>query len=54
MNTNKDRETITVRVSHKDNFVVVSETSFDLIVNYQTYQTSNLILCDNDTDGLFV
>jgi gliding motility-associated-like protein len=54
MNTNKDRETITVRVSHKDNFCCYSETSFDLIVNSlpDLSETSNLILCDNDTDGL--
>ncbi|MFA9191078.1 T9SS type B sorting domain-containing protein [Flavobacterium sp. FZUC8N2.13] len=32
-NTIKDRETITVRVSHKDNLCCYSETTFDLIVN---------------------
>ena len=32
-NTVKDRETITVRVSHKDNLCCYSETTFDLIVN---------------------
>jgi gliding motility-associated-like protein len=52
-NTIKDRETITVRVSHKDNFCCYSETTFDLIVNSMPNLStvSDLIVCDNDTDG---
>ncbi|WP_369753517.1 T9SS type B sorting domain-containing protein [Flavobacterium sp. WC2409] len=53
-NTTKNRETITVRVSHKDNFCCYSETTFDLIVNPlpDLSEALNLIVCDNDTDGL--
>lgn len=52
-NTVKDTETITVRVSHKDNLCCYSETSFDLIVNPlpNLSAVSDLIVCDNDTDG---
>ncbi|WP_264565851.1 T9SS type B sorting domain-containing protein [Flavobacterium sp. N3904] len=52
-NTIKDRETITVRVSHKDNLCCYSETSFDLIVNPlpNLLAVSDLIVCDNDKDG---
>ncbi|REH00316.1 T9SS type B sorting domain-containing protein [Flavobacterium aquicola] len=52
-NTIKDRETITVRVSHKDNLCCYSETTFDLIVNPKPNLSavSDLIVCDNDTDG---
>ncbi|PJJ09502.1 gliding motility-associated-like protein [Flavobacterium sp. 1] len=52
-NTIKDRETITVRVSHKDNLCCYSETTFDLIVNPMPNLStvSDLIVCDNDTDG---
>ena len=52
-NTIKDRETVTVRVSHKDNLCCYSETSFDLIVNPMPgiSPISDLIVCDNDTDG---
>ena len=52
-NTVKDRETITVRVSHKDNLCCYSETTFDLIVNLlpDISLVSDLYVCDNDTDG---
>jgi gliding motility-associated-like protein len=52
-NTIKDREKITVRVSHKDNLCCYSETTFDLIVNPMPNlpAVSDLIVCDNDTDG---
>lgn len=52
-NTIKDRETVTVRVSHKDNLCCYSETSFDLIVNPMPgiSTISDVIVCDNDTDG---
>jgi gliding motility-associated-like protein len=52
-NTIKDRETITVRVSHKDNLCCYSETSFDLIVNTlpDVSAVPNLNLCDNNADG---
>lgn len=52
-NTIKDRETITVRVSLKDNLCCYSETTFDLIVNPKPglSAVSDLIICDNDTDG---
>jgi gliding motility-associated-like protein len=52
-NTIKDRETITVRVAHKDNLCCYSETTFDLIVNPmpQLSAVSDLNTCDNDTDG---
>jgi gliding motility-associated-like protein len=52
-NTIRDRETITVRVSHKDNLCCYSETTFDLIVNPMPNLSavSDLIVCDNDTDG---
>lgn len=48
-NTIKDRETITVRVSHKDNLCCYSETSFDLIVNQlpDLSTVTDLIVCDN-------
>lgn len=52
-NTIKDRETITVRVSHKDNLCCYSETTFDLIVNPlpNLAGLTDLNVCDNDTDG---
>lgn len=52
-NTVKDRETITVKVSHKDNLCCYSETTFDLIVNLlpDISSVSDLYVCDNDTDG---
>src|SRR6218665_1654461 len=52
-NTIKDRETITVRVSHKDNLCCYSETTFDLIVNPMPNLSvvADLNVCDNDTDG---
>ena len=52
-NSIKDKETITVRVSHKDNLCCYSETTFDLIVNPlpKLSAVSDLIVCDNDTDG---
>ncbi|MFG6685658.1 T9SS type B sorting domain-containing protein [Mariniflexile sp. HNIBRBA6329] len=52
-NTIKDRETITVRVSHKNNPCCYSETSFDLIVNPlpNTNNIADINLCDDDTDG---
>lgn len=52
-NTVKDRETITVQVSHKDNPCCYSETSFDLIVNPipKLPIILDLVICDNDTDG---
>lgn len=52
-NTVKDRETITVRVSHKDNLCCYSETTFDLIVNPWPNLPSikDLNVCDNDADG---
>lgn len=52
-NTIKDRETITVRVSHKDNLCCYSETTFDLIVNLlpDISLVSDLYVCDNDNDG---
>lgn len=52
-NSIKDKETITVRVSHKDNLCCYSETTFDLIVNPlpKLSAVSDQIVCDNDTDG---
>lgn len=52
-NSVKNRETITVRVSHKNNPCCHSETSFDLIVNPlpNIAAVSNLKQCDDDTDG---
>jgi gliding motility-associated-like protein len=52
-NSIKDKETITVRVSHKDNLCCYSETTFDLIVNPlpKSSAVSDLVVCDNDTDG---
>ena len=52
-NSIKDKETITVRVSHKDNLCCYSETTFDLIVNPlpKLSAVSDLIVCDYDTDG---
>lgn len=48
-NTIKDRETITVRVSHKDNLCCYSETTFDLIVNPlpKLAAIPDLVVCDN-------
>lgn len=52
-NTIKDRETITVRVSHKDNLCCYSETSFDLIVNPlpNVAMVENVNVCDDNNDG---
>ncbi len=52
-NTIKDRETITVRVSHKDNLCCYSETSFDLIVNPlpSIATVKDLNVCDDNNDG---
>ncbi|MEN3323034.1 T9SS type B sorting domain-containing protein [Mariniflexile soesokkakense] len=52
-NSVKDRETITVRVSHSNNPCCYSETTFDLIVNPlpNTSVISDLIVCDDDNDG---
>ncbi|RZJ54935.1 MAG: T9SS type B sorting domain-containing protein [Flavobacterium sp.] len=48
-NSIKDRETITARVSHKDNLCCYSETTFDLIVNPLPNLSLivDLIVCDN-------
>lgn len=48
-NAIKDRETITVRISHKDNLCCYSETTFDLIVNPlpNLSTITDLIVCDN-------
>lgn len=54
-NTVKDREIITVRVSHDDNPCCYSETTFDLIVNtLPQLSVDDLNVCDNDTDGFTV
>ncbi len=55
-NTIKDRETITVSVSHKDNLCCSSETTFDLIVNPlpNLSSVSDLNVCDNDIDGFSI
>ncbi|MCH4551574.1 T9SS type B sorting domain-containing protein [Aestuariibaculum lutulentum] len=52
-NTVKDRETILVRVSHKDNPCCYSETSFDFIVNTlpDLSVIDDLTVCDDDYDG---
>ncbi len=52
-NTVKDRETITVRVSHKDNLCCYSETSFDLIVNPlpDITMVKDLKVCSNTSNG---
>ncbi|RVT76462.1 T9SS type B sorting domain-containing protein [Flavobacterium sufflavum] len=52
-NTVKNRETITVRVSHKDNLCCYSETTFDLIVNPLPDITlvKDLKVCDNTNNG---
>ncbi|WP_125718709.1 T9SS type B sorting domain-containing protein [Flavobacterium ustbae] len=48
-NTIKERETITVRVSHEDNLCCYSETTFDLIVNPLPNLSliNDLFVCDN-------
>ncbi|TGV00241.1 T9SS type B sorting domain-containing protein [Flavivirga rizhaonensis] len=53
-NTVKDRETIIVRVAHKDNLCCYSETSFDLIANPLPNISSiqDIENCDNDYDGI--
>lgn len=55
-NTVKNRETITVRVSHKDNVCCYSETSFDIIVNARPdlSSISNLNACATNNDGFAV
>ena len=52
-NTIKDRETITVRVSHKDNLCCYSETTFDLIVNTLPDVTTveDLKVCATTSNG---
>ncbi|MFC5683901.1 T9SS type B sorting domain-containing protein [Flavobacterium sp. MAHUQ-51] len=52
-NTIKNRETITVRVSHKDNLCCYSETSFGLIVNPlpNISMLNNINVCDDNNDG---
>ncbi len=52
-NTIKDRETIIVSVSHKDNLCCYSETTFDLIVNPLPDITmiKDLKVCDNTNNG---
>lgn len=52
-NTVRDRETITVRVSHKDNLCCYSETTFDLIINSLPSITmvKDLNACDDNGDG---
>lgn len=52
-NTVKDRETITVRVSHKDNLCCYSEITFDLIVNALTDITmvKDLKICGITSNG---
>lgn len=55
-NNTKNRETVTVRVSHKDNFCCYSETSFDLIVNPlpNLSAVQNLFVCDENKDGFAI
>lgn len=52
-NTVKDRETITVRVSHKDNLCCYAETSFDLIVKPlpDITMVKDLKVCGNISNG---
>lgn len=52
-NTVRDRETITVRVSHKDNLCCYSEITFDLIVNPLPDITTvkDLKVCGNISNG---
>ncbi|WP_408035681.1 T9SS type B sorting domain-containing protein [Tenacibaculum aestuarii] len=52
-NTIANRETIKVRVSHKDNLCCYSETSFDLIINPlpSLELISDLKECDTDSNG---
>lgn len=52
-NTIRDRETITVRVSHKDNLCCYSETSFDLIVKPlpDITMVKDLKVCGNISNG---
>jgi S-adenosylmethionine hydrolase len=48
-NSINDKETITVRVSHKDN-LCYSETTFDLVNPLpKSSAVSDLVVCDNDT-----
>ncbi|WP_345007967.1 T9SS type B sorting domain-containing protein [Snuella lapsa] len=53
-NSIKDRETITVRVSHQDNPCCYSETTFDLIVNPMPdlNDLDDLYECDDNYDGV--
>lgn len=53
-NTVRDRETISVRVAHKDNPCCYSETTFDLIVYPlpDTASIEDLNVCDDDNDGI--
>jgi gliding motility-associated-like protein len=52
-NTIRDRETITVRVSHKDNLCCYAETSFDLIVKPlpDIAMVKDLKVCGNISNG---
>lgn len=52
-NTIKDRETISVRVSHNNNLCCYSETTFDIIVNPIPDVSSvvDLFMCSNDANG---
>ena len=52
-NTVRDRETITVRISHSEEPCCYSEITFDLVVNPKPNLESvaDLILCSNETNG---
>ncbi|MCQ0110678.1 T9SS type B sorting domain-containing protein [Zhouia sp. CL16] len=52
-NTVKNRETISVRVAHKDNLCCYSETTFDLIINPlpDISKVKDIVQCDDDNDG---
>ncbi|OXA93501.1 T9SS type B sorting domain-containing protein [Flavobacterium hercynium] len=55
-NTVRGRESITVRVSHKNNSCCYSETSFDLIVNPLPYLPAivDINTCDDNSNGFAV
>ncbi|WP_424000895.1 T9SS type B sorting domain-containing protein [Maribacter sp. IgM3_T14_3] len=52
-NTIKDRETISVRVSHNNNPCCYSETTFDIVVNPipDVSSVADLFMCSNDANG---
>ena len=52
-NTIRDKETITVRVSHSNNPCCYSETTFDLIIHQKPNleSVSDLVVCSNQTNG---